>query len=182
MGWTQNFWKNSEKSWQMTMLAAAVKKRSRSDKSLKGRRRENNKTDYCPWPAAPASHRTEGVKADRLSVKTDRQGVKTDHLSVTIDRLSVTTDRLSVTLDHLSIMTDRLGVRTNLRRDKTDRQSGTIDRQSVNRPTEIGAIGRDRLTPGESRQTGAARLIRRGVRTLRKASMAPLKRRASCKK
>merc|ERR1712029_477627 len=159
----------------MTMLAAAVKKRSRSDKSLKGRRRENNKTDYCPWPAAPASHRTEGVKADRLSVKTDRQGVKTDHLSVT--------------LDHLSIMTDRLGVRTNLRSDKTDRQSGTIDRQSVkidrqsvNRPTEIGAIGRDRLTPGESRQTGAARLIRRGVRTLRKASMAPLKRRASCKK
>merc|ERR1712111_124026 len=126
MGWTQNFWKNSEKSWQMTMLAAAVKKRSRSDKSLKGRRRENNKTDYCPWPAAPASHRTEGVKADRQSVKTDRQ--------------------------------------------------------SVNRPTEIGAIGRDRLTPGESRQTGAARLIRRGVRTLRKASMAPLKRRASCKK
>merc|ERR1712111_273421 len=182
MGWTQNFWKNSEKSWQMTMLAAAVKKRSRSDKSLKGRRRENNKTDYCPWPAAPASHQTEGVKADRLSVKTD-------HLSVTIDRLSVTTDRLSVTLDHLSIMTDRLGVRTNLRSDKTDRQSGTIDRQSVkidlqsvNRPTEIGAIGRDRLTPGESRQTGAARLIRRGVRTLRKASMAPLKRRASCKK
>merc|ERR1712111_257537 len=116
MGWTQNFWKNSEKSWQMTMLAAAVKKRSRSDKSLKGRRREHGKTDYCPWPAAPASHRTEGVKADRLSV--------------TIDRLSVTTDRLSVTLDHLSIMTDRLGVRTNLRSDKTDRQSGTIDRQS----------------------------------------------------
>ena len=156
---------------------AAVAKR-KSDNGLKSHRTESDKIGAGaarPRESAATERPTEsarkGDKAGRQGDKIIRPGVETTLLLGTgsVQR-GVKVDRHSVATDHQSVIIDR--------------PSGKIGRQNVqtDRPKGTGAIGRDRLTAGVKRLTGADRPKGRSVQTPRKAAWTLRRRRVNCKK